>query len=124
MKQKKIVGMMLSVCMIGIMVAHAKPQEAQAAAVYEPMIVSSGYNYDVIATTGETPSAQESIDAPCGTKTGNSYACFYSAALYSTGGFPTNGIITSESTSNLKWQLGSYTSANALKLNPGGAAEP
>ena len=118
-KALKYISRVLAVCFACSFVLINTKIDANAAASYEPMAIKSGFNYDVIATSGESPASTQSIDAPCGVSAGTKYACFYTTALYSTGGFPLNGVITSQMTSGLNWQLGSYTSNNALKLAKG-----
>lgn len=117
-KKKSIVSAVLAVCVLcSIWAMGAEPLMAQAAAKYEPLTVAGGFNYDVIRDSGEVWTSTESLDQACGTKSGKSnHACLYTYNVNSTGGLPTNGVIVSENTSGLKWQLGSYKSNNALKL--------
>lgn len=116
-EKKRGISVLLATCLMCSIVAWAQPIEAYAAAKYEPLIVASGFNYDVVRESSETWGATESLDQACGTKSGSkNCACLYTKNVYSTGGLPENRQIISESTSGLTWQLGSYTSKNALKL--------
>lgn len=124
MKLKRIIGIMLSVCMIGIMVAQAKPQEVHAAAVYEHMEIADGFNRDVVATSSssgstEHPTRTESLDMGYGT-TSSKGAVLYSSGFSSSAGYlPSDRIVKSKTISGLSWKLGSYTNNNALKLGKG-----
>lgn len=124
MKHKRRIGVLLSLCMVGIMVAQAKPQEAQAAAIYEHMEIASGFNRDVVATSSTSGSAEhpkrtESLDMGYGT-TSSSGAVLYSSGFSSSSGYlPSDRVVSSKRTSGLSWKLGSYTSNNALKLGKG-----
>lgn len=116
-EKKRGISVLLATCLMCSIVAWAQPIEAYAAAKYEPLIVASGFNYDVVRESSETWGATESLDQACGTKSGSkNCACLYTKNVYSTGGLPENRQIMSERTSGLTWQLGSYTSKNALKL--------
>lgn len=116
-KKKRMLSIVMAVCMMCAMFVGIEPMKVQAAAKYEPLTVSSGYNYDVICDYGESWTATESLDQACGTTSGKAnHACLYTVNKNSTGGLPTNREITSMRTSGLKWKLGSYTDKNALKL--------
>ena len=115
--KKRILSVGLAVCMMCSVFVGVKPMVVYAAAKYEPLTVSNGFNYDVICDTGETWSDTESLDQACDTKSGKANcACLYTKSKYSTGGLPANGEIDSMRTSGLKWKLGSYIDKNALKL--------
>lgn len=116
-EKKRGISVLLATCLMCSIVAWAQPIEAYAAAKYEPLIVASGFNYDVVRESSETWGATESLDQACGKKSGQKdHACLYTTNVNSTGGLPTNRQIGSQRTSGLTWQLGSYTSSNALKL--------
>ncbi len=115
--KKRILSVGLAVCMMCSVFVGVKPMVVYAAAKYEPLTVSNGFNYDVICDTGETWSDTESLDQDCDTKSGKANcACLYTKRKNEEGGLPESGEIDSMRTSGLKWKLGSYTDKNALKL--------
>ncbi len=47
-RKKKILSAIMTLCMMCSVFVGVKPMRVYAAAKYEPLTVSSGYNYDVL----------------------------------------------------------------------------
>ena len=119
--RKKVLSMGIAIGMVCSVLGGSKPMKVQAAsaAVYEPLTISSGFNADVVATSSTKTNAEgiNNTDSLDSSGKAGSRACFYSSGFSSSTGYlPSNRIITDSSNSSLKWELGSYTGKNALKL--------
>jgi hypothetical protein len=86
---------------------------AAATAHAQSPIAVGGYDSDVIYSAGETLAGTSPLDIE------NGYA-LYSASQNPDGGLPTNGTITSATDSGFTYQLGNYTSTNALVMTQAG----
>lgn len=123
-KKKRILSVVMTVCMMCAVFVGTKPVLVQAAASvkYEHLTISSGFNADVVATSSTSSSLENyrNTDALDGSGTASNKACFYSSGFSSSSGYlPSDRIIKDSSDSALTWKLGSYTSDNALKLGAG-----
>ena len=117
-----------AVCLVTSFVANAASSNNEK---YEPLIVKSGFNTDVVATANGAYSDSTSREGWAYTsaldntaslprsKNARANACLYSRSTNykSTGYLPDDGIIKSTATSGLYWQLADYKSKNNLRLN-------
>lgn len=121
--KKRILSAVMTVCMMCSVFVGTKPVLVQAASVkYEHLTISSGFNADVVATSSTSGSSEyySNTDALDGSGNASGKACFYSSGFSTSSGYlPSNRIVTDKSDSALTWELGSYTSDNALKLGAG-----
>lgn len=85
---------------------------------YQTLNVTSGYNEDLIANGAGAASSSttQSVDDPANGFVFMSKDFVNASGASPASGLPDNGLINSENTSGLSFQLGSYSSNNSLRL--------
>lgn len=106
----------ITFCLLGFMAAFLCSKiNAQN---YQPLNVTSGYNEDLIANGAGAASSSttQSIDDPANGFVFMSTDFVNASGASPTSGLPANGLINSENTPGLTFQLASYSSNNSLRL--------
>ncbi|PSK91250.1 T9SS type A sorting domain-containing protein [Taibaiella chishuiensis] len=87
-------------------------------AAFIPVAISSGFNADIVANGVGAASASTTLPADNGTYSLVAKGWSLTASSTPTNtGLPANGILSSEITNGLKFQLGNYSENNALQLS-------
>ena len=89
---------------------------------YTPLVITSGFNEDVIAET--SPASTYTTAAVDATTTGANNAFMSASYAGESVGLPANGLITTIATSTpgLTFQLTAYNQNNVLKINANGGS--
>lgn len=81
---------------------------------YAPVLISSGFNEDIIAE--DSPAEDYTTSPVDGSNSGANNAFMSEDFPGATTGLPANGKINSETTEGLNFQLADYTENNSLRL--------